>query len=81
MQERKCTDESKELQEALERNHDLLPGDQINPDDPTRWLLSWRSVETLVGEASRCQSAGAIDKRTQKVPCGNQFWGCPRYPA
>jgi hypothetical protein len=39
-----CKDETKELQDALEKNHDLLPGDQINPDDPCRWLLVKREM-------------------------------------
>ena len=33
-----CKDESKELQNILEKNPDLIPGDQINPSDPRRWL-------------------------------------------
>ena len=35
----RCQDEDKELQLILEKNPDLLPGDQINPEDPRRWLL------------------------------------------
>ena len=34
-----CKDESKELQDILEKNPDLIPGDQISPSDPRRWLL------------------------------------------
>jgi hypothetical protein len=33
-----CKDESKELQDILEKNPDLIPGDQISPSDPRRWL-------------------------------------------
>ena len=33
-----CKDESKELQNILDKNPDLIPGDQINPSDPRRWL-------------------------------------------
>ena len=42
-----CKNEERELQNLLEQNHDLLPGDQISPDDPRRWLLVKRvmSVE------------------------------------
>jgi hypothetical protein len=40
----KCRDEDKELQLLLERNHDLLPGDQINPEEPRRWLLVKREM-------------------------------------
>jgi hypothetical protein len=39
-----CRDEEKELQSALEKNHDLLPGDQIAPDDPCRWFLIRREM-------------------------------------
>src|SRR5437868_1620806 len=31
--------EDVQLQRILEKNHNLLPGDQINPEDPRRWLL------------------------------------------
>src|ERR1035437_651701 len=37
-------DEDHELQRILEKNHDLLPGDQINPDYPRRWLLIKREM-------------------------------------
>lgn len=39
-----CEDESEELQRVLEMNLDLLPGDQIRPDDPRRWLLVKREM-------------------------------------
>lgn len=39
-----CKNEEKELQAALERNFDLLPGDQISPDDPCQWLLIRREM-------------------------------------
>ena len=34
-----CEDEEGELQDLLESNLDLIPGDQINNDDPPQWLL------------------------------------------
>jgi len=40
----RCRNEEKELQELLERNLDLLPGDQISPDNPRRWLLIKREM-------------------------------------
>lgn len=40
----RCESEERELQLLLERNLDLLPGDQINPDDPRRWLLVKREM-------------------------------------
>ncbi|HWO89881.1 MAG TPA: hypothetical protein VNL98_12120 [Gemmatimonadales bacterium] len=39
-----CADEAKELQELLAKNLELLPGDQIDPDDPRRWLLVKREM-------------------------------------
>lgn len=33
-----CKNEAEELQLILEKNHDLIPGDQITPEDPRRWL-------------------------------------------
>ena len=39
-----CKDEEKELQNPLKQNPDLLPGDQISPDDPRRWLLIKREM-------------------------------------
>jgi len=40
----KCKNEAKELQDLLEKNWDLLPGEQISPDDPCRWLLIKREM-------------------------------------
>ena len=39
-----CKDEVNELQTLLEKNPVLLPGDQISPDDPRRWLLVAREM-------------------------------------
>lgn len=39
-----CHDEDKELQLILERNPDLIPGDQIDPVDPRRWLQIKREM-------------------------------------
>lgn len=39
-----CRDEDKELQQLLENNLDLLPGGQIRPDDPLKWLLIKREM-------------------------------------
>lgn len=40
----RCKNEDRELQRILERNPNLLPGDQIDPDDPRRWLLLKREM-------------------------------------
>ncbi|MGD1108420.1 MAG: hypothetical protein ABR865_15365 [Terracidiphilus sp.] len=39
-----CKDEDKELQTILKNNFDLLPGDQIDPDVPCRWMLIKREM-------------------------------------
>jgi hypothetical protein len=39
-----CKNEDKELQTLLENNFDLLPGDQIDPDLPCRWMLIKREM-------------------------------------
>src|SRR3990172_8968666 len=39
-----CEDEDKELQTLLEKNPNLLPGDQIDPENPRRWLLIKREM-------------------------------------
>lgn len=39
-----CKDEERELQLILEKNPDLLPGDQINPKETRRWLLIKREM-------------------------------------
>jgi hypothetical protein len=44
MERIRCADEIRELQDILERNHDLLPGDQISPEDPCRWMLIKREM-------------------------------------
>ena len=42
-----CVDEGKELQLLLERNLDLLPGDQIDPENSLRWLLVKREMPVV----------------------------------
>jgi len=37
-------DESKDLQNILKNNLDLLPGDQIEPDAPCRWMMIKREM-------------------------------------
>jgi hypothetical protein len=44
MERIRCKDEDRELQQLLESNFELLPGDQIDPDDPRRWLLVKREM-------------------------------------
>lgn len=40
----RCRDEARELQTLLEQNLHLLPGEQISPGDPRRWLLVKREM-------------------------------------
>lgn len=40
----RCKNEDLELQRLLEQNYDLLPGEQIDPDDPRRWMLVKREM-------------------------------------
>jgi hypothetical protein len=44
MERVRCKNEERELQRILEKNPDLLPGDQINPEDPRRWLQIAREM-------------------------------------
>ena len=44
MERHHCKNEGKELQDLLENNPDMLPGEQIDPDDPRRWLLVKREM-------------------------------------
>ena len=39
-----CRNEERELQNLLQKNLQLIPGDQINPDEPRRWLLLKREL-------------------------------------
>ena len=47
----------RELQNLLEKNLDLTPGDQVDPDDPRRWLLVKR--EMMVEIPALLRAAGA----------------------
>lgn len=40
----RCVNEDAELQTLLAKNLDLLPGEQISPDDPVRWLMVKREM-------------------------------------
>lgn len=44
MRRLRCKDEGEEIQDLLENNLDLLPGDQIRPEDPCRWILLKREM-------------------------------------
>lgn len=55
----RCRDEDKELQQLLEKNPQLMPGDQIKPDNPRRWLLIKR--EMPVPDPSSGEDRWSID--------------------
>ena len=42
-----CADEDSELQRLLERNLNILPGDQISPGQNLRWLLVKREMPVV----------------------------------
>jgi len=44
MERTMVVNEDVQLQSILEKNHNLLPGDQMNPEDPRRWLLIKREM-------------------------------------
>lgn len=44
MERVRCKNEDAELQRLLANNFDLLPGHQIDPDDPCRWALIKREM-------------------------------------
>lgn len=44
MERVRCKNEEREIQLILEKNPDLLPGNQINPEDPRRWLQIAREM-------------------------------------
>lgn len=44
LQKVRCENEDKELQTLLENNLDLLPGDQIDPENPRRWVMIKREM-------------------------------------
>jgi len=54
-----CKNEDRELQLLLEKNPDLIPGDQINPQEPRRWLPVKR--EMPVPDPSTGEDRWSID--------------------
>lgn len=52
-------DGEKQLQEVIESNPDLIPGDQLDPNDPLRWILIKR--EAGIPETEGGSSRWSID--------------------
>lgn len=72
-----CKDEDKELQTILKNNFDLLPGDQIDPDVPPRWMLIKR--EMPVPDPSTGTDRWSIDFFLVDQNATPTFVECKRY--
>lgn len=72
-----CVNEDLELQRILEINPDLVPGDQINPSDPRRWLVVRR--EMPVPDPSTGDNRWSIDLFFVDQDAMPTFIECKRY--
>ncbi|MFQ5753909.1 MAG: hypothetical protein ACE5HI_18125 [bacterium] len=72
-----CKNEDLELQRILELNPDLIPGDQINPNDPRRWLVVKR--EMPVPDPSTGDNRWSIDLFFADQDAIPTFIECKRY--
>jgi len=72
-----CKNEDLELQRILEKNPDLIPGDQINPTDPRRWLVVKR--EMPVPDPSTGDNRWSIDLFFVDQDAMPTFIECKRY--
>ncbi|NVK25282.1 MAG: hypothetical protein HWE10_10175 [Gammaproteobacteria bacterium] len=72
-----CKNEDLELQRILELNPDLMPGDQINPSDPRRWLVVKR--EMPVPDPSTGDNRWSIDLFFVDQDAMPTFIECKRY--
>ena len=72
-----CENEDLELQSILEINPDLVPGDQINPSDPRRWLVVRR--EMPVPDPSTGDNRWSIDLFFVDQDAVPTFIECKRY--
>ncbi len=73
----RCVNEDLELQRILEINPDLVPGDQINPSDPRRWLVVRR--EMPVPDPSTGDNRWSIDLFFVDQDAMPTFIECKRY--
>jgi hypothetical protein len=73
----RCDNEDTQLQAILEKNPDLLPGDQIDPEDPRRWLLIKR--EMPVPDPSTASDRWSIDFLYADQDAIPTFVECKRY--
>ncbi len=72
-----CEDEKDELQDLLESELNLIPGDQINNDDPPQWLLVMR--EMPVPDPSNGKDRWRIDFFLSDQYAFPTFVECKRY--
>jgi hypothetical protein len=72
-----CKSEEKELQNILEHNFQLLPGDQIEPDAPCRWMLVKK--EMPVPDSASGSNRWAIDFFFVDQNAIPTFVECKRY--
>ena len=54
-----CKNEELELQNLLAKNLDLIPGDQVDPENPRRWLLVKR--EMIVEDPGTAEGRWSLD--------------------
>ena len=62
-----------QLQRALQHQPDLIPGDQVEPDDPRRWLLIDREAgipvsASSVGRSPKLVMSWRSTRRTRDRP-------------
>jgi hypothetical protein len=72
-----CVNEDLELQRILELNPDLIPGDQIRPEDPRHWLIIKR--EMPVPDPSTGGNRWSIDLFFTDQDAMPTFIECKRY--
>jgi hypothetical protein len=72
-----CKDEDRDLQTLLKHNFDLLPGDQIDPEAPCRWMLIRR--EMPVPDPSTGTNRWNIDYMFVDQVATPTFVECKRY--
>jgi hypothetical protein len=73
----RCVNEDLELQRILEMNPDLVPGDQIKPSDPRRWLVVRR--EMPVPDPGTGENRWSIDLFFVDQDAMPTFIECKRY--
>jgi len=72
-----CKNEARELHDLIENNLDLVPGDQINPTDPRRWVLIRR--EMPVPDPSTGSNRWSVDLLLADQDAVPTFVECKRF--